>query len=87
MGRRELEMMRDLGKDQFKVLGKIDPGFPDWRGDVIKHYSTGELNLAKLDFEEGKITRPEFLLRVRKERSINHFYYIIFLRLLYLLGP
>ena len=63
--------MRDLGMEQFRVLGKVDPGFPDWRGDVIKHYSTGELNLAKMDFEQGKITRPEFLLRVINEFNLK----------------
>eukprot|EP00094_Tigriopus_californicus_P009904 TCALIF_09550-PA protein Name:"Similar to msta Protein msta, isoform B (Drosophila melanogaster)" AED:0.04 eAED:0.05 QI:0/1/0/1/1/1/2/0/547 len=66
VGRKELQRMKELGKEQLTLLIKIDPGYPDWRGDVLRNYSTAELNLAKLDFEDKHITRPEFLLRVKK---------------------
>lgn len=66
VGRKELQRMKELGKEQLTLLIKIDPGYPDWRGDVLRNYSTAELNLAKLDFEDKQITRPEFLLRVKK---------------------
>ena len=32
----------------------------------MKHLSATELNLARMDMEEKRIPRPEFLLRVRK---------------------
>ena len=58
-----LRMRRDLKeKGQFQ----IDPGFPDWKGNILKHLSATELNLARMDMEENRIPRPEFLLRVRK---------------------
>jgi hypothetical protein len=41
--------MKELCLDQLEVLGKIDPGFPDWKGDILKHFSTAELNLARYD--------------------------------------
>ena len=49
-----------------KWLFQIDPGFPDWKGNILKHLSATELNLARMDMEENRIPRPEFLLRVRK---------------------
>ena len=45
---------------------QIDPGFPDWKGNILKHLSATELNLARMDMEESRIPRAEFLLRVRK---------------------
>ena len=66
VGRADLEKMKTLGLEQLSVLAKVDPGYPDWRGDVLRHYSTAELNLAKLDMEEGRMERPAFMLRVRK---------------------
>ena len=66
IGRREFETMRTIALEQLAVLDRVDPGYPDWRGAVLKHYSTAELFLSKLDLEAGAIRRPEFLLRVRK---------------------
>ena len=43
----EQEKMRELCLDQLEVLGKVDPGFPEWKGDILKHFSTAELNLAR----------------------------------------
>ena len=62
--------MRELSLNQLEVLGKIDPGFPEWKGDILKHFSTAELNLARLNLESGKIQRPEFLVHVRKAMSL-----------------
>ncbi len=47
VGLTEQEKMKELCLDQLEVLGKIDPGFPDWKGDILKHFSTAELNLAR----------------------------------------
>jgi hypothetical protein len=59
--------MRELGLNQLEVLGKIDTGFPEWKGDILKHFSTAELNLARINLESGKIQRPEFLVQVFKK--------------------
>ncbi len=64
VGLAEHEKMRELGLNQLEVLGKIDPGFPEWKGDILKHFSTAELNLARINLESGKIQRPEFLVQV-----------------------
>ena len=32
----------------------IDPGLPDWKGNVLKHLSTAQLNLARMDMEENR---------------------------------
>ena len=61
--------MRELCVDQLEVLTRIDPGFPEWKGDVLKHFSSAELNLARIELESGAIQRPEFLLRVWKAMS------------------
>ena len=64
--RRHLELVRNLCLQQLLVSDRIDPGFPDWKGNVLKHLSATELNLARMDMEDNKIPRQEFLLRVRK---------------------
>jgi hypothetical protein len=43
---------------QLQVLNKIDPGFPEWKSDILKHFSTAELNLARIHLESGSIQRP-----------------------------
>ena len=35
----------------------IDPGLPDWKGNVLKHLSTAQLNLARMDMEENRYHR------------------------------
>jgi hypothetical protein len=62
--------MKELSLEQLEVLTKIDPGFPEWKGDILKHFSTAELNLARIDLESGRIQRPEFLVRIRKAMSL-----------------
>ena len=57
-------------QEQLTILEKVDPGYPDWRGSVLKHYSTAELFLTRMDFDAGLIGRPEFLLRCRKAACI-----------------
>ena len=32
----------------------IDPGLPDWKGNVLKHLSAAQLNLARIDMEEKR---------------------------------
>lgn len=62
--------MRQLCLEQLEILTKVDPGFPEWKGDVLKHFSSAELNLARIHLESGRIQRPEFLLQVRKAMSL-----------------
>ena len=38
----------------------IDPGLPDWKGNVLKHLSTAQLNLARMDMEENRYHQPCF---------------------------
>lgn len=57
---------KKLSQELTHVISKIEPGYPDMKGNIINHYSTAELNLARLDLQEQRIARPEFLLRVRK---------------------
>ena len=38
----------------------IDPGLPDWKGNVLKHLSTAQLNLARMDMEENRYYQPCF---------------------------
>ena len=62
--------MKELCLEQLEVLGKLDPGFPDWKGDILKHFSTAELNMARINLESGAILRPEFLGQVRMAMSL-----------------
>ena len=32
----------------------VDPGLPDWKGNILKHLSAAQLNLARLDMEENR---------------------------------
>ena len=57
--------MKLLCLEQISVLEKIDAGFPDWKGDILQHLSTAELNLARLDLQAGIIGRPQFLVQVK----------------------
>lgn len=57
--------MKTLCLEQIQVLEKIDAGFPDWKGDILQHLSTAELNLARLDLQAGIIDRPQFLTQVK----------------------
>ena len=41
-GRLQQEKMRNICQEQIEVLSKVDKGFPDWKGDIYKHLSTGE---------------------------------------------
>ena len=41
-GRLQQEKMRNICQEQIQVLSKVDKGFPDWKGDIYKHLSTGE---------------------------------------------
>ena len=42
VGRLHQEKMRDICQEQILVLSKVDKGFPDWKGDIYKHLSTGK---------------------------------------------
>jgi hypothetical protein len=69
-GRRHQEQMRDLCNEQIQVLERVDSGYPDWKGDVLKHMSTALLNLARMDLQDGLIERPEFLTKVREAMQL-----------------
>lgn len=47
------------------LINRLEPGFPDVRGEILDHMAAAELNLAKLNLEEGTISRPQFLTRVK----------------------
>ena len=32
----------------------VDPGLPDWKGNILKHLSAAQLNLARIDMEENR---------------------------------
>jgi hypothetical protein len=32
----------------------VDPGLPDLKGNILKHLSAAQLNLARLDMEENR---------------------------------
>ena len=45
-------------------------GFADWKGDIYKHMSTAMLNLARLDLQDRRIERPQFLIRVKEAMTL-----------------
>ena len=65
-GRPHHEKMQRLCREQILACEKVDWGYADWKGDIYKHLSTAMLNLARLDLQENKIERPEFLVRVKE---------------------
>ena len=40
--------MKGICNEQLEVLSKVDPGYPSWKGDILKHLSAATLNLARL---------------------------------------
>ena len=40
--------MKRICNEQLEILSKVDPGYPSWKGDILKHLSTATLNLARL---------------------------------------
>ena len=55
----------------------IDPGLPDWKGNVLKHLSTAQLNLARMDMEENRYYQPCF--RDFTYQNVTHYvnYYVM----------
>ena len=54
----------------------IDPGLPDWKGNVLKHLSTAQLNLARMDMEENRYHQIHFR-SVTYEKLNNNMIYVI----------
>ena len=48
VGRQHHENMKRMCNEQLEILSKVDPGYPSWKGDILKHLSTATLNLARL---------------------------------------
>ena len=48
VGREHHEKMKRICNEQLEILSKVDPGYPSWKGDILKHLSTATLNLARL---------------------------------------
>ena len=48
VGREHHENMKRICNEQLEILSKVDPGYPSWKGDILKHLSTATLNLARL---------------------------------------
>ena len=65
-GQKHQENMKNLCQKQLEILDRIDSGFADWKGDILKHLSTSLLNLARISLEKGQISRPEFLAKVKE---------------------
>ena len=36
------------------TMDLVDPGLPDWKGNILKHLSAAQLNLARIDMEEKR---------------------------------
>ena len=36
------------------TMDLVDPGLPDWKGNILKHLSAAQLNLARMDMEEKR---------------------------------
>lgn len=68
--RHHQEKMKHICQGQLEILDKIDKGFPDWKGDLLKHLSTALLNLARMDLQEGRIQRPQFLNEVKEAMKL-----------------
>lgn len=62
--------MKQLCLRQVEIYEKVDSGYADWKGEVFKHLSATLLNLARLDLQEGRVQRPEFLLRVKEAMKL-----------------
>ena len=39
---------------ELDTMELVDPGLPDWKGNILKHLSAAQLNLARLDMEENR---------------------------------
>ena len=48
VGREHHEKMKRICNEQLDILSRVDPGYPSWKGDILKHLSTATLNLARL---------------------------------------
>lgn len=68
--RKHQEKMKKICQGQLQILDKIDQGFADWKGDLLKHLSTALLNLARMDLQEGLISRPQFLNEVKEAMKL-----------------
>ena len=66
----DFERIKDLCEDSIEVLGKVDPGYPIWKAETLKDLSTSSMNLARTRFELGEISRPEFLILVKKSMKM-----------------
>ena len=66
----DFERIKELCEDSIEVLGKVDPGYPLWKAETLKDLSTSTMNLARTKFELGEISRPEFLMLVKKSMKM-----------------
>jgi len=62
--------IKELCEESIEVLGKVDPGYPLWKAETLKDLSTSMMNLARITFEAGEISRPEFLSQVKKSMKM-----------------
>lgn len=68
--RKDFLRIKELCLESIHVLGLVDPGYPVWKAETLKDLGTCEMNLARTDFENGLIARPEFLERVKHSMRI-----------------
>ena len=70
LNKEDFERIKELCEDSIEVLGKVDPGYPLWKAETLKDLSTATMNLARTKFESGEISRPEFLILVKRSMKM-----------------
>ena len=70
LNKEDFERIKELCEDSIEVLGKVDPGYPLWKAETLKDLSTATMNLARTKFESGEISRPEFLMLVKRSMKM-----------------
>jgi len=66
----DFSRIKQLCEESIAVLGKVDPGYPLWKAETLKDLSTSMMNLARTNFEEGVISRPQFLAEVKSSMKM-----------------
>jgi len=49
-----------LCKSYMSLMSRLDPGYSQWMGSILKKMKKSQLELLKLDLQENKIDRKEF---------------------------
>lgn len=49
-----------LSKSYISIMSRLDPGYSEWKGSVLKKLNKAQLELLKIDLQENQIDRNEF---------------------------